>query len=566
MKEIIQKYVLKNAFDFQGKVNANVVLGAVLKENEALRKEVPKVKTEIEAAVKEVEKLTLPEIKLKLEKVAPELLLTEKEEEKIEGPLKPLPEAQMGKVAVRIAPSPSGMLHVGNTYGLALNYEYAKMYQGKFYVRIEDTDPDKIYPPAYEAIPEDCNWLTDNGVTKVVIQSSRLGMYYDYAEKLVLQDQAYVCTCPAEPWRELKKVAKACPCRTISVKENQKRYAKMFGEYAEGEAVLRLKTDIKDKNPAMRDFGIMRIAERVHPKTGKDSRVWPLMVFSVAIDDHEMGITHVLNGKEHADNAAKEKLIMDCFGWKHPVYKHWGRINFEDFAVSKSKTRLAIEEGKYLGWDDIRLPFLKALRRRGYQPEAFRRFATEIGLSLNDKTVTSEEFWKSINAFNKEIIEKKANRYFFIDNPLKIMLEKAPTEKVQMDLHPDFPNRGKRTLLVKGEFFVAESDVEKLNSTQLHRLMDYGNFIIKGKKYEYISESYDEFKSAPNKGLIIHWLPAEEKIAAEVLQEDGTIVKGWAELTLEKVKVGEIVQLERRYFARVDKKDKNKISLWYLHK
>src|SRR3989344_8526897 len=306
MKDIILKHCLKNALDFNGKVNPKVVLGLTLRDKPELKKDVPKVLKEIEKTAKEVEKLSPEEIKSKITDVAPELL-QEKKENKIEGPLKPLPNAKKGKVIVRIAPSPSGPLHIGHAYGASLNYEYAKMYEGKLILRIEDTNPETIYPPAYEMIEDDINWLTENNIHKVIPQSSRLGIYYDYTEKLIQQGQAYVCTCDADKWRVLKNEGTACPCRSLEKKEQLLRYAKMFSEYAEGEAVVRAKTDIKHKNPAMRDFGLMRIVEHVHPKTEKAQRVWPLMVLSVAIDDHEMGITHVLNGKVQTDNAEKEQ-------------------------------------------------------------------------------------------------------------------------------------------------------------------------------------------------------------------------------------------------------------------
>src|SRR3989344_3618807 len=267
MKDIVLKYVLKNAFDFKGKANSKVVLGAVLRENSALKSDVPTLLKEIEKRIKEVEKMTLAEVEAKLGKINPTLLMEQKEET-VEGPLKALPKAEVGKVTVRIAPSPSGPLHIGHAYGTSLNYEYAKMYKGKLILRIEDTNAENIYPQAYELIERDVKWMTENSVEEVFVQSSRLGKYY----------------------------------------------------YAEGEAVLRLKTDIKDKNPAMRDLAIMRIVEHVHPKTGKEQRVWPLMIFSVAVDDHDMGITHVLNGKDHADNAIKEQMIMGCFGWNPPIY------------------------------------------------------------------------------------------------------------------------------------------------------------------------------------------------------------------------------------------------------
>lgn len=566
MKQTILKYALKNALDFNGKANAKVVLGLTLKDKPELKKDVPKLLKEIENMVAEIAQLPLPEIKKQLKKIAPELLKKEKEE-KIIGPLKPLPNAIKGKVVVRIAPSPSGPLHIGHAYGASLNYEYAKMYKGKFILRIEDTNPENIYPQAYELIERDARWLSDNRLSQVVIQSSRLGIYYDYAEQLIQKGKAYVCTCDADKWRELKNTEKPCPCRDLKLKEQLLRYAKMFNGYAEGEAALRLKTDIKHKNPAMRDFALMRVNEHIHPKTKKEQRVWPLMIFSVAIDDHELGVTHVLNGKDHADNAKKEATIMEYLGWKPPQYLHWGRINFEGFKLSTSETRLAIEQKKYSGWDDIRLPFLPALRKRGYQAEAIRKFAIEIGLSLNDKTVSKEEFWKMINAFNKDIIEPNANRYFFVDNPVEVSISGAPKKEVELELHPNFPQKGKRKISVKGEVHIAESDFKKLGTGKIHRLMDYCNIKISNGKWKFVSEDYEDYKNAAEneKGFIIHWLPVTKLPAVEVVLEDNSIVSGWGEKDMLNLKEGDLVQLERRYYARLDKKEKDKLRFYYLH-
>ena len=565
MKNIILKYILKNAHEFGGRVNPQVVLGSVLKGKEELRQRVPEVLKEIEKTAKEVERLNPEEIRKQLEKIAPELL-QEKQPTKIEGPLKPLPHAEQGNIAVRIAPSPSGPLHIGHAYGASLNYEYAKMYCGRFIVRIEDTNPENIYDPAYQLIENDACWLTDNNVSGIFVQSSRLGIYYDYAEKLVELEKAYTCTCDPDRWREMKNDGQACPCRKLSLEENRKRYARMFSSYAEGEAVLRLKTDIKDKNPAMRDFPIMRINEHIHPKTGKEQRVWPLMVFSVAIDDHELGITHVLNGKDHADNAKKEALVMNYLGWTPPIYKHWGRINFEGFKLSTSQTRIAIEQNEYLGWDDIRLATLLALRRRGYQAGAFRRYALEIGLSLNDKTVSKEEFWKNINSFNRELIEPKANRYFFIDDPVQITINGAQKKQARIKLHPGFPERGERLLRIEKEIIVSKADFMVLDEGKIHRLMDAFNFEIKKGNFVCLSEDYEEFRTAKNKGRIIHWLAAEEKLKVEVVMEDNSLAAGIGEAGMGKLKEGEVIQMERRYFARLDKKNKDKLVFYYLHR
>ncbi len=562
-KGIILKHLLKNALEFNGKPNAKAVLGHILREKPEWKQDIASLLQEMEKTAAEVSSLGIEEQKKKLRLLAPELL--EQKEVLPEGPLKPLDNAAPGKVVLRIAPSPSGALHIGHAYGASLNHEYAQMYKGKLILRIEDTNPENIYPPAYELVEQDARWLTDNNLAQVVIQSSRLGIYYNHAEKLVQLGKAYVCTCTPDHWREEKNRGIACPCRSISSKENGLRYAKMFNEYAEGEAALRLKTDIQHKNPAMRDFAIMRIVEHVHPKTGKEQRVWPLMVFAVALDDHELGVTHVLNGKDHTDNAAKERMIMDCFGWKAPEYRHWGRINFDGFVLSTTKTRLAIEQGEYKGWDDIRIPFLPALRRRGYQAGAFRKYALEIGLSLNDKTVSKEEFWKNINAFNRHIIEPLAKRYFFVDDPVTMEINGFPPKAVELELHPDFPERGKRHFSVDGKFVVSRSDFHRLSEKYVHRLMDCGNFELQGEQFSYLAGDYQNYKNAERKGHIIHWLPAAEVHGVEVFMDDGTLRTGWGEKALAGLQEGTLVPLERRFFARVDKQEKKKTILWHLH-
>ncbi|MBT3836603.1 glutamate--tRNA ligase [Candidatus Woesearchaeota archaeon] len=566
MKDTVRKFVLKNALDFKGSVNPKAILGLILRSSPEFKKDFQKLNKEIESCIADIKDKDLKDIKKELEKLDPNLL-KEKKKEVPKGPLKPLRNAEKGKVVVRIAPSPSGALHIGHAYGSSLNALYAQMYNGKFILRIEDTNPENIYSGAYKLIEEDAQWLTNNNVSQVIIQSERLETYYKHAKTLVDKENAYVCTCDADTWREMKNNGEACACRSLPIKEQQDRYQKMFKGFAEGEAVLRLKTDIKHKNPAMRDFGLMRINDHLHPKTKKASRVWPLMVLSVAIDDHELGVTHVLNGKDHADNAKKETMIMELLGWKAPEYQHWGRINFEGFTLSTSKTRIAIEQNEYTGWDDVRLPFLPALRKRGYQSGAFQKFSSEIGLSLTDKTVSVEEFWKMINAFNKDIIEPTSNRYFFVEAPVKVTIKNAPEKEVKIDLHQEDKKRGARTLQGKGKILIQKKDRKDLVEKRTHRLMDYCNFEVKGEGETFSSQDYEDYKNAENKGKIIHWLPdSNDLINVEIIMGDNSRLQGKGESGLKNVKEGDIVQFERFAFARLDKKEKNKLVFWYLHK
>ncbi len=563
LEVLARKHALANAVRYGGKANFGAVLGKLLAEKPDIKNELKTLSKEIAAVVEAVNRIPPDEQRAELEKTAPELLEVKKKEE-VYG-LKELKGAEAGKVVMRIAPSPSGPLHIGHSIVLSLNSEYCRKYNGKLILRIEDTNPENIYPQAYRMIEDEARWLTKNNVREVQIQSDRLHTYYDYAEKLVNMGKAYVCTCNPDLFRELMQRKKACPCRELPLKEQQLRWDKMFSGYEPGEAVLRIKTNINDPNPAMRDWPAMRINHHTHPRTGTREKVWPLMNFSVAIDDHDSGMTHTIRGKDHKDNEKRQKHIFDAFGWKMPVHLYIGRINFEGFELSTSKTRQAIERGEYSGWDDIRLPFMAALRRRGYQPDAFIQFAVAMGVGENDKTVSLEEFFKIIDSNNRRILEPIANRYFFVCDPVEARIVGAPKQVVELDLHPDHKDRGKRMFETWEQFYIAKDDAEALEDKKVYRLMECGNFTKEGNNFRYHSRNVEEYRE---KGArIMHWLPVSRDLArVDVLMPDGSRRSGLGEAGLKKLQEGAIIQFERFGFVRLDKKQADKLVFWFAHK
>jgi glutamyl-tRNA synthetase len=171
--------------------------------------------------------------------------------------------------------------------------------------------------------------------------------------------------------------------------------------YEEGGAVLRFKSDMKAPNPAMRDFPLARINEAKHAIQGNKYRVWPLMNLAVAVDDIEMRISHTIRGKDHRDNAKRQEMIHKVLGKKSPWAGFLGRFNFKDMDLSTTKFRKEIESGVYSGWGDSRLPTIASLKKQGYKPDAFWKFAEQIGLSENDKTMDKREFFLLLDNFNK---------------------------------------------------------------------------------------------------------------------------------------------------------------------
>ncbi|MGC8940527.1 MAG: glutamate--tRNA ligase [Candidatus Nanoarchaeia archaeon] len=554
-KKLVEKFALANAVTFEGKAQLGAVIGKVLNKMPELKQKINDVSKEIALIVDQVNSMSLEEQKEKLLQLWPEFFAPAPKI-KEERSLKPFPIAEKGKVVMRVEPSPSGALHVGNAFVICLNFLYCKMYDGKFIIRISDTDIDKIDPESYSSIIQDAQWLTNNGVNEFYIQSDRLPIYYKWAEVLLKKNYAYVCTCKSEKWHELMLKGTPCPCRDLEVSEQLKRWASMLnGDIPEGDAVVRIKTDIKHPNPAIRDWAALRIKEAPHPRQGKKYRVWPLMNFAVAIDDYEMGITHCIRGKDHMDNEKKQKYIYDYMGWQMPYHFYVGRINFKGLEVSKSKTKQKIDRGEYSGWDDVRLPTVSALRRRGYLPETFNKWAIEVGISEADKTINGEDFFKIFDAINRTILDPLAKRYWFVPSPLKINLSPKPNiSEVDVALHPDKPE--KRTIKLNKNIFVSKADFEKYRGKEV-RLMHLCNVILEKKA---------NLTSIENKDIPkIQWL-SDDHVKAELLMPDNTKQKGIVESNAYELPIGEIIQFERIGFARLEAKKKNKLLFVFAHK
>lgn len=540
LEQVIRKYALQNAIQFEGKATMGAVLGKVMAENAELRPNAKEISGLSKSIVDEVNKMSIEEQRTALEKLAPELLVKEVKHREIGLPdLKGV----TGEVRMRMAPNPSGPLHVGHSRMAILNDEYVKRYGGICYNRFEDTDPARIDPTGYDTIPQDFEWL---GVTidRTIIQSERFEIYYDIAKKLLEMGKAYVCTCKPDDWRELKNHKRPCPHREQPLSEQMARWDKMFdGSYNPEEASLMVKTDLAHPNPAIRDFVGLRIDDTPHPRTGTKYRVYPLMNLAVAVDDHLLDLTHVLRGKDHLNNTYRQEYLFDYFGWKKPVYVHYGRVSIEEAQLSTSKMAKGIKEGLYTGWDDPQLGTLRALKRRGIRPESLRRYWIETGI----KEVDIEFSWKTLYSFNRELIDDGANRYFFVNDPVKIKIEGAPDLVGRAPSHPEHPERGIREIKVGHEpsVYVSRDDMPS-KDTRL-RLKDLCNVEFKEGRVHYIGNDLSILKDGVS---IIHWAPMSSHDAV-VLMTDGTVKKGKAEPLLAAAK-GKVVQLERFAFVRVE--------------
>ncbi|MFH1823508.1 MAG: glutamate--tRNA ligase [archaeon] len=544
-KEKILAHTIHNAILHDGKAQVGAVLPKLFQEG--LKKtDIKKILPDIKKIVDEVNSWDLKKQEIEFKKYEK---LFPKKEEKHE-----LPELQnvKGKVIMRFAPFPSGALHIGNARTLILNDTYVKKYKGDLLLVIDDTigsEEKQISKESYKLIQDSLDWLQIKYKKPVIFKSDRLKLFYKYAEELIKKGHAYICFCKQLEVKKNREEGIECVCRKKDPKIDLEHWKDMLnGKYKQGEVTLRIKTDMKDPDPAFRDRILFRISDRKHPKV-KD-KVWPSLEMSWAIDDHLLGITHVLRGKELKIESRVEEFIWKIFKWKPVNLLHTGTLYLEGAKISKSKSRKEVSSGKYTGWDDPRTWSLQSLERRGIQPEALRKFLLTFGTSEQDAQAPLDILYKE----NRRIIEK-GNRYFFVKDPVKIKIPKAPHFRVEVPLHPDHLERGMRTFETKGEFYITKEDKTNKNT----RLMHAFNF----KGSEYLDKDVNEKLNAK----MIHWLPiSKDLVKVEVLMEDGSIKKGLGESGIKNLKKGDICQMERFGFCKLDKIEKNIYKFWFTHR
>jgi len=549
MKDLILKHTLINAVEHQGRADVQSVIGKIIAEDPKSRDKIKELISQIKKTVEEVNSWDSEKQSRELKKFG------KIEKGKPKEGLHELPNAKFGKVVMRMAPYPSGPLHIGNSRMVILNDEYAKRYKGKLFLVFDDTigsEEKFIIPEGYDLILDSLKWL---GVKheKPMYKSDRLFIYYNYAKELLEMGDAYVCFCDAETLRKNRKDGTACEHRGQSVQDNLKFWKSMVdGKYHEGKAVVRLKTDMNNPNFAFRDRVLLRIVERKHPRVGTKYKVWPLLEFSWAIDDHLLGITHILRGKDLVIEDQMEEFIWKKFGWDKAEFVHYGLLSIDEMKLSKTESRKSIESGEYSGWDDPRTWSMQALKRRGIQPEALRKFALNMGLSQADVSIPAEILY----AENRKIIDSVANRYFAVLDPVEIKIRNVPEVKQTTALmHPDFPKRGKRKLAVGNKIFVEKNDLENLNGREV-RLMDLYNVDL--KRAVFVDK---ELRVELPK---IQWV-SEPNVKIKIAMPDGTVKSGIAESNVKDLKKDELIQLIRIGFFRVDSVGKETV-LYFTHK
>ncbi|MCK5774158.1 MAG: glutamate--tRNA ligase [Thermoplasmata archaeon] len=553
MRDKVLAYALQNAREHGGKAGIGPVMGKVMASIPELRSDPKAASTLVREVVDQVNSMDAADQKVELDRLGEPETIKRKRKDTLDE----LENVPKDGIVVRFAPGPSGPLHIGHSRASILNDEYVKRYGGKFILRLEDTNPEKIDPEAYNMIPEDLSWLGVK-VHETFVQSDRFEMYYDVARSLIESGSGYTCTCDPEHWRERKLEGKPCPHRGDVVEDQLERWDGMFdGTFSAGEASMMVKTDLEHPNPAVRDFVGMRIKDVAHPRTGDRYRVYPLYNLAVAIDDHLMSCTHVLRGKDHLNNTFRQEFVYRHMGWGLPAFIHYGLVSIPNTILKTSIIREEMSRGNYTGWDDIRLGTLRALSGRGFMPEALRKYWYKVGIKSVDVTFS----WENFNAMNKELIDDGTDRLYFVADPVELAISTDIPLSGRSPLHPDHRERGYREYehtphdgIVR--LSVPREEIATLKVGGVVRLKDLCSVRIRTKE-PLTGEREDLSVSDVRRGggSIIQWV-SSSGVQCKVLFPDGQVQEGRAEEGVKgRARKGQMVQFERFGFFKLSEED-----------
>lgn len=542
---LLRHMALQNAIEYEGKGNTGSVIGRIMGTRADLRPHGKLISPLIAKEVIQANALAnsegLEHLRSILELEAPHLLEQREKKERRTG----LPEllgAEKGKVVLRFAPNPNGPLSFGHARGIVINGTYAKQFDGELILRFDDTDT-SVKPPlpeAYIQIPKEAEWLLGFKPHRIIYASDRIEQYYSYAEKMLDGGFGYVCQCSAEEFRQLRVDKTECPCRNHDSNYNLELWNKMLDStFNPGDAVVRVKTGMDLKNPALRDWPALRIQDtKAHPhprkEIGSKYRVWPLLDFQSAVEDYLQGVTHIVRGKDLMDSTRKQTLLYQHFGWKYPETMYWGRVKVHEWGgFSTSQMRRDIEAGLFEAWDDPRLPTISALKKRGITAEALRQFWIELGVTQKDISVPLATLY----SHNTKQIDDDAPRLSFIRQPKLLNLSGTHPKSLSTDVHPNDESMGKRIFdISNSEIYVEDEDL----SNQSLRLKEFADFEIDGNSATFTSTERSDRRP------IVHWVSSNDSdVATLIYPAEGEIKRYEGRMEKHDYQPGTMVQLER---------------------
>jgi len=456
-----------------------------------------------------------------------------------------------GRIHTRFPPEPNGYLHIGHAKAICLDFGMALKYGGKCNLRFDDTNPVKEDVEYVDSIKEDIHWLGFDWEDREYYASDYFGRLFEFAVDLIKRGFAYVDDQPADVISTQKgtptQPGAESPFRSRPAKENLDLFYRMNeGEFEEGSRVLRAKIDMTSPNMHMRDPIIYRIIKSAHHRTGNAWNVYPMYDFAHGQSDYFEGITHSLCTLEFEVHRPLYDWLADQLrtGDYKPRQIEFNRLNLTYTMMSKRKLLELVQEGRVNGWDDPRMPTLCGLRRRGYTPEAIRRFIDLIGYTkveaINDVSLLEHAIREDLNV--------RVPRVFGVLDPLKVVITNFPvgmTEDVELVNNPEDESMGTRKVPFTREIYIEREDFMENPPHKFFRLAPgtevrlKGAYIIKCESFNknnktgIIEEVYCTYDPATRSGGdtsgkkvkgTLHWVSVKHALDAEVRLYDRLFV------------------------------------------
>ncbi len=451
-----------------------------------------------------------------------------------------------GRLNTRFPPEPNGYLHIGHAKAICMDFGAAKKFGGTCNLRFDDTNPIKEDVEYVDAIKEDIKWLGFDWEDREYFASDYFPQLFDLAIRLIKEGKAYVEEQTSEEIAAQKGTPTTpgieSPYRNRPVEESLDLFMRMnAGEFEEGTLTLRAKIDMASSNMHFRDPIMYRILKHAHHRTGNTWNVYPMYDFAHGQSDYFEGVTHSICTLEFVPHRPLYDLFVDwAKGGKdlddnRPHQYEFNKLNLNYTLMSKRNLLILVKEGLVKGWDDPRMPTLCGLRRRGYSPEAIRKFVDKIGYT----TYEAVNELALLESAVREDLNTRATRVSAVIDPVKLIITNYPEDKVEVlntVNNPEDPNSGthsiefSRELWMEREDFMEDAPKKYFRMTPGQEVRLMNAYIVKCtgcKKDENgnIVEVYAEYDPETRSGMpganrkvkgTLHWVSCAHCLKAEV--------------------------------------------------
>jgi len=380
----------------------------------------------------------------------------------------------------RFPPEPNGYLHIGHTKAIGISFGLGEKYKAPVNLRFDDTNPAKEEQKYVDAIKEDIIWMGYQW-DQELYSSDYFQKLYDWATRLITNGKAYIDSQSSEEMRFQKgtptQVGTNSPFRSRSIEENLDLFKKMKdGQFDEGNHVLRAKIDMKDPNMLMRDPIMYRVLKKRHHRTGNDWCIYPMYDWTHGQSDYIEQISHSLCSLEFKPHRKLYNWFRDEVYTENsselplaPKQREFARLNLSYTVMSKRKLLQLVEENVVKGWDDPRMPTICGLRRRGYTPNAIKKFIESVGVAKRENVIDVSLLEFCI----REDLNKIVPRVMAVLNPVKLIITNYPDSQEELFIaenNPEDENAGFREIPFSKELYIEREDFKENASNNFFRL------------------------------------------------------------------------------------------------